>query len=76
MSSSVSAAGLKEFYCNMLKVAGFLDFMRHLEFWIKHSILVTGRVPILRWEGLYNWAGSDRNSCSSRGNLIQFAKST
>ena len=26
MSSPVSAAGLKEFYCNMLTIAGFLEF--------------------------------------------------
>jgi hypothetical protein len=32
MSSSVGAAGLKEFYCNMPTIAGFLDFVHHLEF--------------------------------------------
>lgn len=54
MSSPVGATELKESYCNVITIAGFLDFMHHLEFWIEHSILVTDCVPILRREGLYN----------------------
>jgi len=74
MSSPVSAAGLKEFYCNMLTIAGFLEF--YALFGILNRTHCFGNWmsshPQARRSLQLNWVWL-KQLLQSRSNLIQLA---